>query len=316
MKTNRKAPDPGALAPFLARERVVGLPRMEADGRIRKLLETICKRDLVAPKRKADELPRYYWDERRYRLEKSPDYAGLPPSAREEILRTLSRHSVVTSYYIEKGAISFCAKMALLAETLEEKALYLAMGYEEVTHLLEFEKYLDVDPEDPKYITPFIGTLNDLIQDADRVASFFVAQVLLEGMALNHYETLHAHCLDDSLKSTIDKVLSDEAAHHGSGLVLLNLAELSAEESANLVRIATQVAAMLTGQGKMLLEVIRSTAARHGSALDGAALDRIARDIELDQQMKARVARLGESLSKIRHPSLVRELLEIEAFRK
>ncbi len=316
MKKSQKAPNPSALAPFLARERVVGLPRMRTDGRIRKLLETICKRDLVAPKRAVQDLPRYFWDERRYALEKSDDYRSLPEDAREEILETLSRHSVVTSYYIEKGAISFCAKMALLSDTIEEKSLYLAMGYEEVTHLLEFEKFLDVDPEDPKYITPFIGTLNDLIQDADRVTSFFVAQVLLEGMALNHYENLLAHCLDSALRATIEKVLSDESGHHGSGLVLLNLAELSAEECSHLVRVAARVAGMLTGQGGMLLEVIRSTAVRHGISLGDDALSRISRDIELERQMKTRVSRLRESLTKIRHPALVRDLLEIEAFRK
>ncbi|MBC7690608.1 MAG: ferritin-like domain-containing protein [Methylotenera sp.] len=310
---SKKSPNPPEhelLKPFLSQEKVISLARKAPDARIGKLLSVMT--GITEEKYPQSSAP-YFWDEARFELGKSVDYLALPQAIRTDLLTLLSRHSLLTSYYIEKGAISFCGKMAMMAESMDEKALYFAMGNEEVSHLLEFEKFIAFDPEQPHFITPFIRTLSDLIQDNDRITSFFVAQVLLEGMALSHYETLHETCLDEGLKKAIAQVLRDESAHHGSGLVLMNQETLEAEQVVSLTAVATTVSNMLVHQGRMLMETLRQTAEKHSVVLGPELLERIARDIDLHSQMKKRVHRLRESLSKLKDKALVSQLLQIPA---
>ncbi|MBL9039499.1 MAG: ferritin-like domain-containing protein, partial [Archangium sp.] len=283
-------------------EALVLSQRREVPGSsISRLLEQSVKKVRVT--QGAPSAARARWDARRFRLDTSAVFASWPEAARAAVLEALSDHSLATSVFIEKGAITYCARMALEADTVEEKALFMVMGQEEVVHLLEFERLAS-----PKVLAAppsrFIRTLNELLQVSDRATSVLVAQVLLEGMAMQHYDVLRESCVDDDMARVINRVLIDEARHHGSGLVLLERAELTPERVGRMTDVAVQVVTMMTQQGQALLDVLRRVAALHGVSADDETLGRLAKEIDLPAQMRARAGSVREALHKLKRPEL------------
>jgi len=272
------------------------------------LLDSTLKSNRVLLNR--PQLRDYYWDERRFRLNESEVFSGFDQEIKRDILIKLSQHTLVSSIFIEKGAISYCTQMALTAKTLEEKMLFISMGQEEVVHLIEFEKFLS--PE-LKQIGPtaFTTKVNELIQQNDRETSYLIAQVLLEGMSMNHYQVLWNSCIDDSMKSLIEKVLNDEARHHGSGLVLLDESPITDKQIEKMKQVTKDMLPILMGQKFVLLETIRSSAHKFGKELSPEDLEVISNQISLDAQMKDRVQKIQDSIKKLKNKDLKDQLVEV-----
>jgi rubrerythrin len=306
-------PEHELLASFFSEEKLLLQPRLPKESKLKKLLETSLKKSLSF-QTTPTSLP-YYWDSRRFRLNTSEVFLSFKKELQEQILKNLSAHSLHTSHAIEKAAITYCARMALLAPTLDEKAFFLAVGQEEVIHLVGFDQYVsDEDKIHPKSST-FAARFGSLVQHSDRETSFLIAQVLLEGIAMNHYEVLRESCIDDSMKSLIDRVLNDEARHHGSGLVLLDESALSEAQIKNMCTVTREVLPMLVGQKQILLQTIQKTAAAMQTQIKEEDLLRLTKEINLDSQMSDRTSHLKESIAKLKNISLRTALLQIPEFR-
>ena len=69
---------------------------------------------------------------------------------------------------------------------------------------------------------PFLELLSAVIENGSRTCLQYIVQVVLEGWGLTHYRHLRDVCSNDALRDVFDRILGDEAAHHGSGILLLN----------------------------------------------------------------------------------------------
>lgn len=147
------------------------------------------------------------------------------PEVRTKVRHILGKGRFLEAYYIEKAGMSFAAKMSLLARSLHEQKMYSLFSAEEASHFHFVEGVLgevDESSEDP-----FIALLNEMITHGNRAPLLFMIQVVLEGWGIDHYSLMMKSCLSPELKTGLQGILNDEAAHHGSGLSLFDESELS-----------------------------------------------------------------------------------------
>ena len=166
------------------------------------------------------------WGADCFGLAYSPTYNDCSANEQTQILHLASNALLKESYSIEKAGVGYMAKMALLAETTEERMLYSLFGADETTHLsqlMPFVARLDIVNQSD----PFLQLLESLLETDDRSALMFVIQVVLEGWGLNHYRTLSKTCQDYALSSLFRSFVQAEARHHGAGVMLFDAERLS-----------------------------------------------------------------------------------------
>jgi hypothetical protein len=115
--------------------------------------------------------------------------------------------------------MSFTAKMALLAESTEERMLYSLFSADETVHLDQVLGHLPGAPASEP-TPPFVRFLSDMIRDGDRPSLVLLIQVVLEGWGITHYHELAENCQNPDVKASLRLILKDEARHHGSGMIL------------------------------------------------------------------------------------------------
>jgi hypothetical protein len=98
--------------------------------------------------------------------------------------------------------------------------VYGILAGEEAEHFHMVSSFLDEEPADYR-ANPLIPLLKEVIDHGDRHLIVYVIQVVLEGWGLTHYHGLLDGCRDPKLEQTLQRILLDEAKHHGSGLVIL-----------------------------------------------------------------------------------------------
>ena len=141
----------------------------------------------------------------------------------------LARARFLEAYHIEHAGMCFAAKMSLMAQSLHEQKLFSLFAAEEATHFHFIEAVIGT-PQLEK--DPFIELLQEIIGSAERRPLIFIIQVILEGWGLDHYGLMKKTCQDTGLQAYLQRILQDEAAHHGSGLSLFNEADLTPSEFA------------------------------------------------------------------------------------
>lgn len=186
--------------------------------------------------KKVQDLPKktnqdvlYYWEANDYALNDSIAFSNLSAEAREKILTLLSQQRLEEAFHIEKSGIAFGAKMIAESSTYEERKLYAHFVGEESEHLSMIETYLskvsdDIDSNE------FLKYLGNLIETASKPVLTFIIQVILEGWGIDHYSKMAKACLSEDLRNTLNKIVQDEAGHHGSGVMLFEEKELTSEE--------------------------------------------------------------------------------------
>lgn len=157
-----------------------------------------------------------WWAPEVFGLDRVAAWREARPEQRAAVVERLGRATLAEAWWIESVGMAFAAKMTLLARTLEERQLYALVGAEEATHLAWFSAW--VAPDGPP--GPFLDHLARLVEAADRATLVLVVQVVLEGWGLQWYRQLQAASLDPGLAAVFERVLADEARHHGGGVVL------------------------------------------------------------------------------------------------
>jgi rubrerythrin len=190
-------------------------------------------------------VPEILWGPERYGLERSPVFLSLDSDSKDEVLRKISRWNLSVSLHIEKSGHSFAAKMALLAERMEEKSLYCLISAEEAIHLRLFENFIRFEPAPVTDCHPMLAPLARVIRDGSREACLLMVQVLLEGFGMGHYRSLMEDCRDPALVQVFQRILRDEARHHGAGLVLAKESKSRGEERDEVFESAREVIAAL-----------------------------------------------------------------------
>jgi hypothetical protein len=74
--------------------------------------------------------------------------------------------------------------------------------------------------------------LNSILRDGSKATCMSIFQVLLEGYGLVFYSQLRDLCLDAEFKLVLQRIVKDEAVHHGSGNPLLSSLEATDQDRA------------------------------------------------------------------------------------
>ena len=200
------------------------LPKLEPTHRLNRILSaTLCRKPSSQQPVKFDVPP---WSADCFGIAYSPTYNDCSNDEQTQILQLASGALLTESYAIEKAGVGYMAKMALLAETTEERMLYSLFGADETTHLSQLMPFVS-HIESANKQDPFLQLLESLLETTDRSALLFVIQVVLEGWGLNHYRTLSKTCQDYALSSLFRSFVQAEARHHGAGVVLFETERLS-----------------------------------------------------------------------------------------
>lgn len=171
----------------------------------------------------------YFWGPEHYNLHKSKLFLQATEEQQVQILQRCSRSLVAESYFVEKSAFAYCAKMMLLADTTEIAQVYSMIANEEAIHLEWITPYMDVSERDSPQ-GEFFVFLSDLIETCDANLMPYLVQVILEGWGLQHYKSLAKGCQHPNLKAIFLNIARDEALHHHTGEVVFNASRMTAQQ--------------------------------------------------------------------------------------
>jgi rubrerythrin len=163
----------------------------------------------------------FFWDAEHFNLHKSTLFTQASEEKKQLILEKCSKDLICESYFVEKSAFAYCAKMMLLAETTEIAQVYSMIANEEAIHLEWITPYMDIKRRQ-KQPGEFFEFLSFLIEECDSNLLPYLVQIILEGWGLHHYKSLAQGCKNERLKSVFLSIVRDEALHHHTGEVIFN----------------------------------------------------------------------------------------------
>jgi len=195
------------------------------DKKINKILDAYLK--IQGKQKKFQEKQQtYYWGPEHFNLHQSSLFMQSTPEQQRSILEKCSRNLISESYFVEKSASAYCAKMMMLANTTEIAQTYSMIANEEAIHLAWLTPYMPIeDRHDPK--GAFLQFLSSLIEECDSNLLPYLVQIILEGWGLHHYKSLARDCLNEQLKSVFLDIMRDEALHHHTGEVIFDHSQVT-----------------------------------------------------------------------------------------
>lgn len=193
----------------------LNLPHQTTNHRLRRVLQTA----LPSQPTSQSNLTLPYWSAEFFNLNQVKIFQEVSNLEQSAILEIVNRNLLEEAYYIENAGVGYMAKMALLAETIEERMLYGLFAADEATHLSQISNFLPKN-ELASNQDPFLTLLTEIVQSADKTVLLFVLQVVLEGWGLSHYRRLAKECLDRRLAEVFSSFLDAEARHHATGNLL------------------------------------------------------------------------------------------------
>ena len=199
-------------------------PVDDREEALRRAEERFLRRRGLPETRRGDAPP---WNAAFFRVERVARFRNANAGARRAVLEACAAGLLAESWFIERCGVTFCAKMTLLSQSLEEQRAYALIGADEATHSAWLEPWIaDRDGE----ADPFNRFIVGLVEAGSAQPLAFLLQVVLEGFGIVHYTDLAAACLDAPLAATLRRMARDEAMHHAVGLAAFRSERLSVPE--------------------------------------------------------------------------------------
>ncbi|MFI5342621.1 MAG: ferritin-like domain-containing protein [Chlamydiales bacterium] len=170
-----------------------------------------------------------FWNAEHFNLHKSSLFRQASNEQQCLILEKCSKNLLRESYFVEKSAFAYCAKMMLLAETTEIAQVYSMIANEEAIHLEWITPYIDIE-ERHRPEGEFFRFLSYLIEECDCNLLPYLVQIILEGWGIHHYKSLAKGCQNERLKSVFLDIVRDEALHQHTGEVVFNARQASSAQ--------------------------------------------------------------------------------------
>jgi hypothetical protein len=186
-----------------------------------------------------------YWPAAHFGLDRVAVFRDASEAEQGSILAGCSRDVLAESYFIEQSGMYFAARMALLAESAQERMLYSLFAADEATHFSWIANYAASESVAGFLDNGFIKLLGEILENEDKLTLTCMVQVVLEGWGISHYRALMHDCLDADLRAIFGKIIKDEARHHASGVILSNEQQPS----------AAQLSAIIAALRRLLLMV-------------------------------------------------------------
>jgi hypothetical protein len=159
--------------------------------------------------------------------------AHLDDGRKIRLANEIQRWNLSNILHGEQGALSLSASLCdiLLDPGAQEYAANQTR--EEARHVAAFGRYIAVRWGTPYPVGQLLGEfLSDIVATPLVYKKLIGMQMLLEGLAMGAFATLHAHARDPLLKRLVQLVMTDEAFHHKFGKIWADrtLPKLSATE--------------------------------------------------------------------------------------
>lgn len=221
----------------------------------------------------------------------------------ENVLKKITQLNLSLSRYIETSGHNYGAKMILSAESLEEKSIYALFAAEEAIHLKEFENFMNFTPDPKEHWHPMLNPLAAAIKEGEKNTCLYIIQVLLEGFGMAHYGGLRQDCLYTPLQVAYDRILKDEARHHGTGIILSKQNTLSKIEQEQTYEYTREFILSLQSASW----VLKCIEEQRGE-LSSTEKSKYQEDTNQKQVLEARLMKLREMLDKVDDYDLVNKL--------
>ncbi len=120
----------------------------------------------------------------------------------------------------EQGALSLSASLCLILHDPGAQEYAANQVREEARHVTAFARYMRARWGEPLPVGQTLGALMDELVAAPEVYKKLVGmQMLIEGLAMGAFATLHARACDPLLSKLTQLVMTDEAFHHRFGKI-------------------------------------------------------------------------------------------------
>ena len=162
-----------------------------------------------------------FWNEDFFSLSNSKLWKSLTREKQQTVLRNMNTYLLREAYYIENAGMLYAAKMNMISESIEERAFFSIMGFEEARHLQTLKPFFskDIHTQETPAFSQHIG---NIILDGDKTTNLFLIQILLEGWGLTYYQSLVDYTQHSGLRDAFKGILRDETRHHSAGVILLD----------------------------------------------------------------------------------------------
>jgi hypothetical protein len=269
----------------------LGLPELAGDTPLPNLVAaTIKKRRGATPDGAHSHA---HWSPAFFGLDRVSAFVAADAAAQAAILEQCGQDLLAEAFYIEKSGMAFAAKMVLLAQSSDERKLYALFAGDEAAHfdaVAPFYRARAATPTD----NPFLALLSEVIEEGDRQSLQLVIQVVLEGWGLSHYRNLRQGCGEPSLRAVLGAILADEAAHHGSGVLLLGDDPLPAHTRAVAGDVLSRFLALVQAGPLGVVAAVEATL----GPTSGAARRRLLDELDAGRHAAERLGELRALLGK------------------
>ncbi len=236
------------------------------------------------------EMHSVLWDADFFKLNQVARFRDADGAKQTATLAGAAEGLLSESWCIERSGIVFCAKMTLLAESLDEQRVFALIGADEATHSAWLEPWIDAHA---RGADPFSRFIADLVAHGNPQPLAFLLQVVLEGFGIVHYGGLAKECRDKALASAFKRMAQDEALHHAAGLAAFRADRLSETDKRFLVDGSQAFLQMVRcGPQSVIASLDRAIGASNQADIAGLFIA-----LESESQTQAKLDRLRQLMT-------------------
>jgi hypothetical protein len=131
-----------------------------------------------------------------------------------------TRFSLSQILHGEQGALSLSASLCHVLYDPGAQEYAANQAREEARHVTAFSQYVGARWGTPIEVgTTLRSLMNELVLAPEVYKKLIGMQMLIEGLAMGAFATLHSRTLDPVLRRTVQLVMTDEAFHHKFGRI-------------------------------------------------------------------------------------------------
>ncbi len=227
-----------------------------------------------------------HWDASFFGLDRVEAFFSAAACAQQRILERCGRMLLEEAFFIERAGVAFASKMVLLSQSIDERQLYGLFTADEASHFALISAFVPEPHLEGFRENGFLLLLDELIAEGGRAELQLLIQVVLEGWGLSHYRALRDGCHTPALKDAFNTILSDEAAHHGSGVLLTQDAELSQASRAFVLHALERMLSFVRCGPQGVLSILQAELGGFDRAERLATLLRLSSERESEERLR------------------------------
>lgn len=148
-----------------------------------------------------------------------PKWQALSPEQKREFTARTNAQTLSQFLHGEQGALMVASQLVSCAPTHDAKLYAASQTFDEARHVEVFHKYLMQRCRMIYPINPNLKFLLDkVLTDARWDLKFIGMQILIEGLALAAFQTIHSTTKDPLLRDIVGLVMRDEGRHVAFGV--------------------------------------------------------------------------------------------------